>query len=205
MISVQEKLNVYRQYLLRKLTVKHEQVITDAKEKAADSIHTADVKLAEQKKAIEDRSERVAFRDGTKIVAEGKTYAKNALLSLKREEEDQFVQDIIELAQRYLGTPLYNGYLKNCVDDLAQSGLPVQRLTVFIRPEDQEVFLQDAKTALPGFTFDFQTPESAFVGGFIVQDTDGRVNYDYSIRNLIADHRKYIGVELRKAMKGAQE
>ncbi|MGI6110422.1 MAG: hypothetical protein ACOYB8_11350, partial [Eubacteriaceae bacterium] len=176
MISVQEKLNVYRQYLLRKLTQEHEQAVTDAKDKAAEQIHAADIKLAEDKKAIEDRNDRVEFRDGTKIVAEGKTHAKNAMLSLQREEEEVFSQDIVEQAQKLHGTPIYNQYLTNCLEDLGRSGIKKQELTVTILPDDIEAFKKDAQAALPGFTFVFEEPEGKFVGGFIARDKDGRVN-----------------------------
>lgn len=205
MISVQEKLNIYRQFLAQQNQEDHDKVIGEAEQRAADEKAAAEVKLAEQEAAIRDHLVRIENRDAVKIVSEGKSYVKDARLRLQKQLTEEFEQEILKLAEDYYGTRAYYDYIKNCVQGLSRARLQPQELTISIRPEDEHVFLDDAREYLPGFTFKFVPPEKNSYGGFTATDKGGRVNYDFTVYNLVESNKKYIGMELRKAMKGVEE
>lgn len=205
MISVQEKLNIYRQFLGQQSQEEHDSVIGQAEQRAADEKAAAEVKIAEQEAAIRDHLVRIENRDAIKIVSEGKSYVKDARLRLQKQLTEEFEQEILKLAEDYYGTRAYYDYIKNCVQGLGRAHLAPQELTISIRPEDEHVFLEYAREYLPGFTFKFVPPEKNSYGGFTATDKDGRVNYDFTVYNLVQSNRKYIGLELRKAMKGVEE
>lgn len=205
MISVQEKLNIYRQFLKQQSQEQRERVIGQAEQRAADEKAAAEVKIAEQEAAIRDHLVRIENRDAVKIVSEGKSYVKDAKLRLRKQLTEEFEQEILRLAEDYYGTRAYYDYIRNCVEALGRSRLKAQELTIAIRPEDEHIFLDDAAQFLPGFTFRFVAPEKNSCGGFSATDKDGRVTYDFTVSNLVESNRKYIGLELGKAMKGASE
>ncbi len=203
MISVQEKLNVFRQYLLRKTKEDEKQVLDASKEKATEEIHASDLKLAEEKKAIEERYGRLEVRDTNKIIAEGNTYAKNAKLNVQRKIEAEFEECVRKTAAGYLSSDLYKEYLKKCVKDLANDVKQPQLLHVYISDSDKALFEADAAPVLKGFRFDYMPLPAQAIGGFTVRDQNERVSLDYSLGNLITENKKLIGVELHEAMEEA--
>ncbi len=200
MISVQSKINVYRQLLNKKCLEQQENILAEAKDHANEEMAAAKVKLAQEQSALEAHNVRIENRDAIKVISEAKTYAKEVALKTQKEINNDFEEQILEMTADYYGTRPYYDYLKRCIEDLSRTHLKPQRLKVSIRPEDEAVFKEEAKKLLPGFTFQFEKPEKNSYGGFSAVDQDGRINYDYTVKNLIETHRKYIGTQLKLAM-----
>ena len=98
MISVEEKLGVFTQYLLRKQREWGKQTINTAKDKKLEMVKASGEKIKEEKRSIEERGYHVIFRDKNKIIAQGKNTAKTELLEEKSRILEDFKQAVLDLS-----------------------------------------------------------------------------------------------------------
>ena len=206
MISVEEKLAVFTQYLLKKQRGKGKETIDGAKRKKENLLIKADETVKEDKRTIEERSYHVIYRDKNKIIAQGKNTAKNQLLEEKSKLLDDFKKTIWEVSHEYVGTPIYKDYLRRCLSRIPEIFGDCKQLKVFALPEDHDFILEESKKILKGYDLYFDDVSIKIIkGGIIVREMDNRLNCDFSIVNLIRDNGKIIGMQLSKIMDKDEE
>lgn len=202
MISVEEKLNVYKNYLLRQTQTERKEQLEAAQKAAEEELNAAAIRLAEQKKAVEDRYIRMENRNAVKTVSEGKTYAKDRLLKQQKEIREDFNQEILTTLKSYLGTDLYKAYLAKCIKELTGAFKEPQPLILYINKDEKAEFDALLKTYLNGYPCTYRELPARDIGGFIARDQQERVSYDFSLLNLVQEHEAQIGLMLNQALKG---
>lgn len=201
MISVEEKLGVFTQYLLRKQREWGKQTINTAKDKKLEMVKASSEKIKEEKRSIEERGYHVIFRDKNKIIAQGKNTAKAELLEERSRILEDFKQAVLEEAKNYVGTEIYRGYLVKCLEKVPNILRDRKDIIIFVNDPDSAFVKQNASRVLPDYTITFDVLPAGTIGGIVVRDTDNRINCDFTVENLVRTNYKTIGMRLNEVME----
>ena len=201
MISVEEKLGVFTQYLLRKQREWGKQTINTAKDKKLEMVKASGEKIKEEKRSIEERGYHVIFRDKNKIIAQGKNTAKTELLEEKSRILEDFKQAVLDEARNYVGTEIYRGYRVKCLETGPNILRDRKDIIIFVNDPDSAFGKQNASRVLPDYTITFDALPAGTIGGIVVRDTDNRINCDFTVENLVRTNYKTIGMHLNEVME----
>lgn len=202
MISVEEKLRVFTQYLIKKERTWGKDIIQDARNKQKELFEQSEAYLKKEKHAIEERSYRVIYRDKNKIIAQGKNKAKNMELAEKNDILKDFNELILTKAKDLLKGDVYKAYLENCLKQVPEVFKNTSKLIISCNSQDHDMVLEIAALELPAYQIDYRLRESeCCIGGLMVEDGDGRIQINFSIENLIQGNYKTIGMTLNGFMK----
>jgi vacuolar-type H+-ATPase subunit E/Vma4 len=201
MISVEEKLRVFTQYILSKERKWGKDIIYDAKEKRDLLLEDSRQKVKKEKKSIEERSYHTIFRDKNKIIAEGKNKAKTLELEEKKRILQDFNRIIREKASEYLTAEVYDQYLRDCVNQIPQVFNDKKELIIFVSEGDLEKIKAIIDEQLDGFAIEYCQECQDCIGGFIVEDVNGNLHCDFTVESLIRSNYKLIGMTLNGFME----
>lgn len=201
MISVEEKLRVFTQYILSKERKWGKDIIYDAKEKRDLLLEDSRQKVKKEKKSIEERSYHTIFRDKNKIIAEGKNKAKTLELEEKKRILQDFNRIIREKARQYLTAEVYDQYLRDCVSQIPQVFTDKKELIIFVSEGDLEKIKAIIDEQLDGFAIEYCQECQDCIGGFIVEDVNGNLHCDFTVESLIRSNYKLIGMTLNGFME----
>ncbi|AFA49165.1 V-type ATP synthase subunit E [Acetobacterium woodii] len=201
MISVEEKLRVFTQYLLNKERKWGKDIINDAKEKREALLEESSQKINKEKRAVEERSYHTIFRDKNKIIAEGKNKAKTLELEEKNRILRDFNQMIREKVEPFLTQEVYSDYLRNCIVQIPQIFGNKKEIIVFVYERDLEQIKKIMAAELNDFSIEYRVGCNDCIGGLIVEDSEGRIHCDFTVENLIKTNYKLIGMTLNGFME----
>lgn len=201
MISVEEKLRVFTQYLLSKERKWGKDIIYEAKDKKKAMLVDSEEKIKKEKRAIEERSYHTIFRDKNKIIAEGKNKAK----TLELEEKNRILLDFNEMirkqARDYLTDEVYRDYLRDCVIQIPQVFGRKKDIIIFVNERDYDQIKTIMDEQLDSFTIEYRQECIDCIGGFVAEDAEGRLHCDFTVENLIKSNYKLIGMTLNGFME----
>ncbi|MDD3307239.1 MAG: V-type ATP synthase subunit E [Acetobacterium sp.] len=201
MISVEEKLQVFTQYLLSKERKWGKDIIYEAKEKKKALLADSKERIQKEKRSIEERSYQTIFRDKNKIIAEGKNKAKTLELEEKNRILGDFNQLIREKAREYLTETVYTNYLRDCIVQIPQVFGSKKELVVYVNERDFDQIKAIIEEELDEYTIEYHQDCQDCIGGFIAEDAEGRLHCDFTVENLIKSNYKLIGMTLNGFME----
>lgn len=201
MISVEEKLRVFSQYLLNKERSWGKGIIAEVKNKQKELLEASRQKIATEQTAIEERNKQTIFRDRNKIIAEGKNRAKTMELEEKNRILTDFKQLILTQAQAFLTKPVYRDYLSACVSGIPDLFAEKKELIIFVNERDLPEVTRLVNDLLKGYAIEYQSNTTGSIGGIIVEDAKKRIYCDFSVENLINTNYKFIGMTLNEFME----
>lgn len=201
MISVEEKLRVFTQYLLSKERKWGKDIIYEAKEKKKALLADSKERIQKEKRSIEERSYQTIFRDKNKIIAESKNKAKTLELEEKNRILGDFNQLIREKAREYLTEAVYTNYLRDCIVQIPQVFGSKKELVVYVNERDFDQIKAIIEEELDEYTIEYHQDCQDCIGGFIAEDAEGRLHCDFTVENLIKSNYKLIGMTLNGFME----
>ncbi|MBC3889625.1 V-ATPase E-subunit VatE [Acetobacterium paludosum] len=201
MISVEEKLRVFSQYLLNKERTRGKGIIEEAKSKQQELLEASKQKIEKEKKDIEERNKKIIFRDKNKIISEGKNRAKTLELEEKNHILIGFNQLIMVKAKEFVVKDVYRDYLRNCVTGIPEIFGEKRELVVFVNKNDLDYFKALINDQLIDYTVEYRQEIKDSIGGIVVEDAESRIHCDFSVENLINTKYKFIGMTLNEFME----
>ncbi len=202
MISIEEKMRVFSQYLINKERSWGKEIINDAKAKQKELAENSEKLIQREKKAIEEQSYRQIYRDKNKIIAEGKNKAKSLQLAQKKLMLEDFNDLILDRANEMVTGDLYENYLRSSMDKIKTIFTDRKKLTIKANLKDMELIKALASEKLDDYTIDYQEiTKNGFIRGMIVEDDESRIQSDFSMKNTIQSNYKLIGMTLNGFMK----
>ena len=201
MITVEEKLSIFTQYLLRKQRELGQEKIGEVKDKCQALIKLSNDKIAKDKRSIEERNYHVIFRDKNKIIAQGKNNAKNSRLALRSCLLDDFKKTIVNEAKSYFGSDLYKEYLKNCIQSVPEILGEHEGLIIAVHEADLEIVKTYAESFLENYQVEFVELDPLLTGGLKVKDSEEQISCDFTIENLVRENNKLIGLRLEEIIE----
>ncbi|MGV8907290.1 MAG: V-type ATP synthase subunit E [Acetobacterium sp.] len=201
MISIQEKLQVFTQYLLKRVRSSGKEIINDAKDKQQELIESSKLKIIEATRAIEEHSYHTIFRDKNKIIAIGKNKAKTLELEEKNRMLRDFNQIILEKAKEYITNDVYKNYLSDCVEEIPAVFKEKKDLIVVAKEQEIPLIKGYIQEKLSDYLVEYRVQTKDIIGGIIVEDADRRIRCDFTVDNLIKTNYKLIGMTLNGFME----
>ena len=201
MISVEEKLGVFRQYLLGKQREWGKQTINAAKDASRELTESTEEKIMQDKHNVEERGYHVIYRDKNKILAQGKNKAKADLLEEHSRILEDFKETILKEAESYMGTETYLDYLERCLKKVPSILGNRKEIILYTKEADREYVEKKCGEILEDYDCVFDVLPEINIGGLMVRDKDHRINCDFTVENLIADNYKLIGMRLNEMIE----
>lgn len=201
MVSVEEKINIFENELQSEVDELRSKEIKKAVEEANLREARARLDIEKREKAIKDRYKKLENRNIVRIVAEGKTQARDVILLTKDQIRKNFIKVIQKDAKKYLNSEKYKNYLIKSLED-AQEHLQGSKSLVLYFKESGDIDKNFFSDRLKNFELEFRELPEEDLGGFIIEDKEGRVNYDYSLYTLIDENTEQIDFYLEKIVDG---
>ena len=200
MISVNEKLNIFAHFLLSRQENKSEATF-DASALRCQAIQKeADERLEKEKKRLKNRNEQIIYRDTNMIIADGKSKAKDALLSQEKELLEDFQKTIWDTAKQGVGEDAYQNYLVKCIEKVPNTFKAQDALVVTVLEKDESFVKEAIQKAHLDNTMTYKVVTGDFIGGLVITDANGRVNLDLRVERLIEENQRLIGKKLKSMM-----
>ncbi len=201
MVSVEDKINIFQNELQSQVDQLKAEEIKKATEEAQIREARARLDIENREKAIKNRYKKLEDRNIVRIIAEGKTQARDVILLTKDQIRKNFIKVIQKDTKKYLTSPKYRNYLEKSLEDVRDHLDGSKSLILYIK-EAGDINKRFFDDRLEGFEIEYRQLPEEDLGGFIVEDKDGRVNYDYSLYSLIDDNTEKIDFYLEKLVDG---
>jgi len=201
MISVEEKLRVFSQYLLNKERTRGKSIIEDVNNKQKELQEVSKQKIEKVKKDIEEHNKKIIFRDKNKLISEGKNRAKTLELEEKNHILIDFNQLIIAKAKEFVVKDVYHDYLRNCITGIPEIFGKKRELIVFVNKRDLDQIKALINDQLNDYSVEYRKEIKNTIGGIVVEDAESRMHCDFSVENLINTKYKFIGMTLNEFME----
>lgn len=199
MISVEEKLDVFTQYLLEEKQKEADALIAKAAQQQNEKKTAAEKSLQNEKRALEEHNYQVIARDANRYVAQGKSIAKELRLNQIKIIREDFEIVLHNRAVDFVeNNVLYAKYLKKCVDEIPNYLNDQKTLIIFVRDQDRDIL---SSLLSDGYHLTIRALPPEAIGGIIVRDADNRINCDFSVSGLIKDNAKFVNLLLDQFMK----
>lgn len=200
MISVEQKLGVFTQYLLGKQRDYGKKTIDNARLERRKLLSDSEEHIKAEKHSIEERGYQLIYRDRNKIIAQGKNAAKASYLEVRSQMFDDFIETVIQKSKAFIGTETYKNYLSNCLTKIPAVLGDHKSIILYVADFDKGYLLSEVSKKLPDYTIEYRPLDKKYEGGIIVRDQEERINGDFTIDNLILENYKQIGIRLLKTM-----
>ncbi|NLN98605.1 MAG: hypothetical protein GX127_09565 [Eubacteriaceae bacterium] len=205
MIEINEKLKVFTSYLQQEQQTSRKMVLENAQKKCEALESAALQKIEIEKKNINLRAKKVLERDRSRMIGEGRQEANDSFLCLYKDLTDDFIDMLLRNCRNLIDEPSYQTYLKGCVQKLPEIFNNEKGLSLYINEEDAEVIKAELKN-LPGNVKVTIHPLSEKErGGFVAEDSNRRIHYDCTLRNLVRVNEKLIGQHLQDLLENREE
>lgn len=205
MIQMNEKLKVFTSYLQREQQASREMVLQNAQKKC-EALESATLqKIENEKNDIHQRGKKVLERDRNRIIGEGRQQANDSSLRLYKDLTDDFIDMLLRDCRNLIDDPTYHTYLKACVQKLPEIFNDAIDLNLYMKEEDAEVIKTELKNLSGHIKVTIHPLSEKDRGGFVAEDSNRRIHYDCTLRNLVQANEKLIGQRLQDLMESREE
>ena len=197
MISIEEKLSVFEQYLIKKQQDTQKDTLEVSRKNREAQLLTAKNRLEDEKRSIEEHSYHVIFRDKNKIIADGKNRAKDLTLSTKKAIINDFNKTLLKRSKNFVGSQIYENYLIRVINEIPMAfNESTKKLIAYSLPSDRDFVKQTFQRFLPDYQCEYRDLNANKQCGIIVTDEEETFFCDMSIEKLVEDNQKKIGLML---------
>ena len=201
MIEINEKLKVFTSYLQQEQQTSRKMVLENAQKKC-EALESAALQKIEIEKKNKGQDAGMSLEIPYRLT-------DNRLENCRSHRAPFCPHDIIDMLLRncrnLIDEPSYQTYLKGCVQKLPEIFNNEKGLSLYINEEDAEVIKAELKN-LPGNVKVTIHPLSEKErGGFVAEDSNRRIHYDCTLRNLVRVNEKLIGQHLQDLLENREE
>lgn len=133
---------------------------------------------------------------------------KERFLNLKNRLVKELTNDLYQLIKEKINTN-YDNYIKFLLETIKNNTYNLdkyQEITIFFNSKDYNYFSKnlDKIQNLFNNSVEIKKNDTEIIGGFKILVSEGRLNYDYSISNLIDKNSTYIEMEFSKIVSDSE-
>ncbi len=202
MISVEDKIDIFKQELTSQLAAFKKESMEKAEETNKLLEEKADVSIKQQNDNIKRRFNRLENRDVSRILAEGKNEARDIILNTKKEIRTDFYESLLKRVNEIIKTDSYKNYFRKNLEEVRSLLKGSDIITLFINESEQAMFNSLINEILSDFKIRYETLPEKNIGGFLVHDQNDRVSYDYSLENLINESDRVLNYYFNQLVNG---
>jgi vacuolar-type H+-ATPase subunit E/Vma4 len=172
----------------------------EAKEALKTAKHEADQKYREEL----NNAKAKATAERRKIASITEVEMRNQLLQTKEDLVDNALKKAVEKFKGYVETKEYHTYLLKLIEETAQK-IGKKELIIQINAKDAQWLTQEKIKPLAKklqAELELSTAAEQFIGGCIVQTSDGKIIYNNTIDNRLDELKPTLRVEIAKILFG---
>lgn len=202
MISVQEKINIFRDELLTELEKYKNDQINEVRTQTVEDKNLAEVRIQEESQKIINHYTKLEEKDIAKILSEGKNESKEIILKTRNSIRKDFEELILSKIQKDLANKKYQDFLIKSISELKSLFPKPQPLKIYINEEDQNQLKNYLLNNFSDYEVEFLPFDQKHIGGFILHDKDDRISFDFTIEDLITENTEKIDNYFNSLLKG---
>jgi V/A-type H+-transporting ATPase subunit E len=181
-----------------------EAIIGAAENEAKETLRTAKEQADKTYHQILVEADQKSEAEKRKIASVTEVELRNRLLQAKEELVDEAFQKATAKLKEFVETADYAPYLLGLVEQIAKQ-MDQKVLVVEVNNKDQAILSVDAlkkvgKKAKVEFTLSNATPD--FIGGCKVSSEDGKIVYDGTLDNKLAELKPELRAQIAKSLFG---
>ncbi len=194
-----------------------DEVIGDVQKEAASAIFNAENQSKETLRSAKEEADQAysvilseakakAEAEKRKIASVTEVDARNRLLQTKEELVDEAFQQAFEKLKVFTKTPKYHSYLVKSIEEIAKK-IEQNSLVVTVNSKDKEWLTVDTLKAVSkkiGVEFQISPQTEEFIGGCKVQSADGKIIFDGTLDNRLAELKPELRVQVAKQLFGGK-
>lgn len=205
MITIKDKLDIFRKLIYEEEEEKYKKALKDLDEKARHLIENKKLEIEKKKEEMAKKEAILEETQKNRIISERRQELNSKLL-LKRKE---ILEDLIaSLKEKAINFTLTDEYKDAVIKSISEVLLKIddRDLIITITEEDRKKLESSifnlAKVNNKNISIS-TVPKSKIIGGFIISDKEKTYNIDNSYKTIIEENRYEIGKRLYKALEEA--
>lgn len=205
MITIKDKLDIFRKLIYEEEEEKYKKALKDLDEKARHLIENKKLEIEKKKEEMAKKEAILEETQKNRIISERRQELNSKLL-LKRKE---ILEDLIaSLKEKAINFTLTDEYKDAVIKSISEVLLKIddRDLIITITEEDRKKLESSifnlAKVNNKSISIS-TVPKSKIIGGFIISDKEKTYNIDNSYKTIIEENRYEIGKRLYKALEEA--
>lgn len=205
MITIKDKLDIFRKLIYEEEEEKYKKALKDLDEKARNLIENKKLEIEKKKEEMAKKEALLKETQKNRIISERRQELNSKLL-LKRKE---ILEDLIaSLKEKVINFTLTDEYKDAVIKSISEVLLKIddRDLIITIAEEDRKKLESSifnlAKVNNKSISIS-TVPKSKIIGGFIISDKEKTYNIDNSYKTIIEENRYEIGKRLYKALEEA--
>lgn len=205
MITIKDKLDIFRKLIYEEEEEKYKKALKDLDEKARNLIENKKLEIEKKKEEMAKKEALLKETQKNRIISERRQELNSKLL-LKRKE---ILEDLIaSLKEKAINFTLTDEYKDAVIKSISEVLLKIddRDLIITIAEEDRKKLESSifnlAKVNNKSISIS-TVPKSKIIGGFIISDKEKTYNIDNSYKTIIEENRYEIGKRLYKALEEA--
>ncbi|HPP31051.1 MAG TPA: V-type ATP synthase subunit E [Soehngenia sp.] len=204
MITVEDKLDIFRKVVYKEEEKKFQKALEELKKENDNLLEKKKKELEAQRDEIIKRKLALAEREINEKISEEKTKVKEKVLKMRAEILQDFLESLYLKASEFTKTSEYRQYLFDKLDK-AILELGDMNFNIYVRESDKDIVNKHlAETYKNRFDkFNIETMPSNLIGGFLIEDQEKTFLIDYSLKTLIDDNEYEIGNKLFSLLERA--
>ncbi len=201
-MSVKEGLSAIANEVLADVQKEAEAIVLTAKTDAKEALKKAKQQADKNYQTILNQASAKAEAEKRRIASITEVEMRNCLLQAKEELVNAAFDKALVRLKEFAATEEYHRYLQKLLREVAKQ-LDQKILVVQVNAKDKEWLTQDNLNRLSKkLNCELKILDEAgdFIGGFKTQTVDGKITYDSTIDNKLAELKPLLRVELAKIM-----
>lgn len=194
MISIDEKLNLFRQILIETLTKEIESRTRDFNQEKEALLKVKGKEIKALATAFLDMKIKEAQAEETQIISRASMQKNKILLEARKDLIELAIEALDEKIMAFIGTDAYVAFLKGLVSDHLSGLSHVGGWRIaLVHPKDQETvhdLLRDLGHEGP---LTYETLPKSAIGGFVITDEAKTLKLDLTLKTWVERHRDVIG------------
>ena len=180
--------------------------IFDAENKAKETLRNAKEEADQNYHALLSEAKVKAEAEKRKIASVTEVDARNRLLQTKEELVDEAFQQAFGKLKAFTETPKYHSYLVKSIEEIAKK-IGRDALVVTVNSKDKEWLTVEKLKAVSkkiGVEFQISPQTEVFIGGCKVHSADGKIVFNGTLNNRLAELKPELRVQVAKQLFGGK-
>ena len=207
MTSIDDKIKLFRDVVFNKIREEKKSEYEEIDKLREEKIQKLKEELAKKENEVINEASKKAALKSQEVVAKEKLNRQHAILKLKENMIDELNDALIAKLRDYVLTEEYSDGLNNALEK-ALSELHEGNYLVYVSESDYEKLYKSYSGLIAKFTglrtgvkTELVKSEEDLIGGFIIENKDGRNRFDNSFATLLKDNRELIGIKVSEGLR----
>lgn len=194
-LTLEDKLKLFSDKVYTQMKMQKEAEIRKIKSEIDAQAVTEQEKLQLMYEKAVKKIDIKASKTAAEIVAKEKSSKQQEILNLKKEILKDLTLNVEMALIAFVNSPKYKDYILKSVKDGIQQA-DAESYTIYFTKKDLDRYTQDIKQLMDMKKVQIKIMDNKLIGGYILEDTEGKIRRDNTIKTKLSDLQEYSGLRL---------